>query len=500
MVFSSVVFLFYFLPAFFLLYYLLPWKNTVLLVASLLFYGWGEPRYLPLLLFVIVLNYGFGLIVREGQPRRAFMILGVAINLGLLAYYKYFGFLGAQLDLLLPKLGIPPLPIPKIALPLGISFFTFQGISYLVDVYWGQVAAQRNLLKYATYKAMFPQLVAGPIVRYAQVADAINDRTINAARLEGGIKLFAAGLGQKVLIANTIAAPVDQIFALSPTTLTPEVAWLGAIGYALQVYFDFCGYSNMAIGMGHMMGFTFPRNFNRPYAARSIIEFWGRWHMTLTRFLTIYVYNPIVLARTRARLAKGLPLLTGRNATVGTFASMLMAPMLFMMLLSGLWHGAGYQFIAWGGLHGLYLTTNHGWRLMRPRFWPDQASYTRVMSKAGWIITMFAVTISMVLFRSDSLARAADHIGAMFSIGGDHIQAPLARFVTPSVALAFIVGGALAVLPLPEIDPLAKPAPAVVMVPLGWRTAMSAFCLGLIFLSAVSLAGGTYNPFIYFRF
>jgi alginate O-acetyltransferase complex protein AlgI len=497
MVFSSVVFLFYFLPVFFLLYYLLPWKNTVLLIASLLFYGWGEPRYLPLLLFVIVLNYGFGLIVGEGRYRRALMILGVAINLGLLAYYKYFGFLGSQLDLLLPKLGIPPLPIPKIALPLGISFFTFQGISYLVDVYWGQVAAQRSLLKYATYKAMFPQLIAGPIVRYAQVADAMDKRQVDGARVEGGIKLFAMGLGQKVLIANTIAAPVDQIFALPTSMLTPEVAWLSAIGYALQVYFDFCGYSNMAIGMGHMMGFTFPRNFNRPYAARSMIEFWSRWHMTLTRFLTIYVYNPIVLTRTRARLAKGLPLLTGRNATVGAFASLLMAPMLFMMLLSGLWHGAGYQFIAWGGLHGFYLTTNHGWRLMRPRIWPDQLSYARIMSKLGWIITMFAVTISMVVFRSDSITGAVHHIGAMFSPGGDHIQAPIARFVTPSIALAFIIGGALAVLPLPEMNPLPKPALAM---PFGWRTAMSGFCLGLIFFSAVSLAGGTYNPFIYFRF
>ncbi|HLG87703.1 MAG TPA: MBOAT family O-acyltransferase [Alphaproteobacteria bacterium] len=500
MVFSSVVFLFYFLPAFFLLYYLLPWKNTVLLVASLLFYGWGEPRYLPLLLFVIVLNYGFGLIVGEGRHRRALMILGVAVNLGLLAYYKYFGFLGAQLDLLLPKLGISPLPLPKIALPLGISFFTFQGISYLVDVYWGQVAAQRSLLKYATYKAMFPQLVAGPIVRYAQVADAMDNRQVDAARLEGGIKLFAMGLGQKVLIANTIAAPVDQIFAFPTSSLTPEVAWLGAIGYGLQVYFDFCGYSNMAIGMGHMMGFTFPRNFNRPYAARSMIEFWSRWHITLTRFLTIYVYNPIVLARTRARLAKGLPLLTGRNATPGAFASLLMMPTLFMMLLSGLWHGAGYTFIAWGLSHGIFLTINHAWRLIRPRFWPDTASYNRRMAPLAYALTIVALAITLVFFRSDTIGHALRHLAAMFRPGGDHELMALTRFVSPSVAVALVVGAALAVLPLPEIDPTARPVPASVAAPLGWRTAMSAFCLALVGLSAVSLAAGTYNPFIYFRF
>ena len=465
MVFSSVVFLFYFLPAFFLLYYLLPWKNTVLLLASLLFYAWGEPRYLPLLLFVIVLNYGFGLIVGEGRSKRALLAIGLVANLGVLAYFKYFGFLCASLDTVLNSLRLPALAIPQIALPLGISFFTFQGMSYLIDVYRGDVAAQPSLLKYAMYKAMFPQLVAGPIVRYAQVAHEVDHRSIDAARVEKGVTLFIVGLAQKVLIANTVAAPVDKIFALPTAELAPEVAWFGALGYALQIYFDFCGYSNMAIGMGHMMGFTFPRNFDRPYASQSVTEFWRRWHMTLSSWFRDYLY---------------IPLGGNRRGPLKTYFNLLA-----VFFLCGLWHGASWTFVIWGLYHGAFLVVERlGIGGMLAKLHP--------LLRHAYLILV--VIIGWVFFRSDTLGHAISYLHAMVANGGDRDLAPIVRFVVPSTILAVAAGCLLAVTPLPDLQ-----RPTKEWTP-GWRPATSAFCLAMLALSAVSLAAGTYNPFIYFRF
>ena len=280
MVFSSITFLFYFLPCFMLAYAVLPGANIVLLVGSLLFYAWGDLPRLPVLLVCIVLNWSCGLAIANG--RKSALAIGVIGNLALLFWFKYAAFGATQASALAGLLGLPPMPIPEITLPLGISFFTFQGISYLVDIHRGVVRAQPSLLKFAMYKSMFPPLIAGPIVRYAVVADRVDRRNVTAAAMASGIETFIVGLAQKVLLANTLAVPVDRVFALPAEQLGPLLAWLGAFGYALQIYFDFAGYSNMAIGLGRMLGFELPINFNRPYASQSVSEFWRRWHITLS--------------------------------------------------------------------------------------------------------------------------------------------------------------------------------------------------------------------------
>lgn len=282
MLFSSITFLFYFFPIFLALYYLLPWKNTVLLLASLIFYAWGEPRFVLLLLVSSVINYGVGFVLAQrrqsGNPIKGLLGLGISANLGLLVYFKYLGFFAASLNQVLQA----HFPVPEIVLPLGISFFTFQGISYLIDVYRGTIAAQSSFWRFFMYKAMFPQLIAGPIVRYQQIAAEIDQRILNNARLWQGLRQFILGLAQKVLIANTVAIAADSLFNANPQHLSAPAAWLGMICYSLQILYDFAGYSNMAIGIGHMIGFTYPPNFNRPYTALSITDFWRRWHISLS--------------------------------------------------------------------------------------------------------------------------------------------------------------------------------------------------------------------------
>jgi alginate O-acetyltransferase complex protein AlgI len=476
MVFSSITFLFYFLPAFLLCYFLLPWKNTVVLAGSLLFYAWGEPRYVPLLLFSAALNYSCGYAIsRHASYGKAILYGGIAVNLGLLAYYKYMGFFASVVNYLVSPLG-KTFAMPTILLPLGISFFTFQGISYLIDVYRRDVNAQKSFLNFAMYKTMFPQLIAGPIVRYRDIVDEIEKRTTRNADVLQGINLFVIGLSQKVLIANTVAVPADRIFSIDPAQLSPASAWIGVACYSIQIFYDFAGYSNMAIGIGHILGFSYPLNFNRPYSATSITEFWRRWHMSLTSWFRDYLYIPLGGNRLS-------PLRTYFNLSL-------------VFLLCGLWHGASWTFIIWGAWHGALLVLERmglGTLL------------TRIPGYCAHVYTLLMVMIGWVFFRAHDATYALHFLGVMFglsSAGPDAV--PWQMNFDAAAACALVVGTLLAAWRIREGHGT-------------WReflvarteTGVGAFarsslqtmlCLLGFALCIASLAAGTYNPFIYFRF
>ena len=453
MLFSSSTFLFYFLPAFLALYYLLPWKNAVLLLASLLFYAWGEPRFVPLLLASSLLNYSVGYWLAR-RPRRWLLAAGIGVNLALLAYYKYLGFFTAIVN----ALSGSQLPLPQILLPLGISFFTFQGISYLIDVARGTVGAQKSFWTFFMYKAMFPQLIAGPIVRYQQIAGEVGQRALDNARLWLGLRLFLLGLAQKVLIANTVAAAADDLFGADPLQLTAGAAWLGILAYSVQILYDFAGYSTMAIGIGHMIGFTYPPNFDRPYSARSITEFWRRWHISLSSWFRDYLY---------------IPLGGNRAGPLRTYANLAL-----VFLLCGLWHGAAWTFLVWGAWHGLLLILERAGlgRLLAQLPWPLAQAYTLLGVMLGW-----------VFFRASDLPHALHYLQAMAGLSGAAPQAhPWQMAVQAAQWTALAVGGALA---------LWRSPPRLhnrLLQTLAGAAALAA--------CAASLAAGTYNPFIYFHF
>jgi len=358
MLFSEPVFVFLFLPLLLLGYALTPRaaQNTLLLLASLLFYAWGEGFFVLVMLGSIAFNYLVGLLLEAGRGRRRLrplaLLLGVAGNLALLIVFKYAGFLVTNLNLLLAGLKLPALPVPALHLPIGISFFTFQAMSYVIDVYRDRIPVQKHPLRIALYIALFPQLIAGPIVRYQHIARQLTRRVVTRPGLAEGIRRFILGLGKKMLLANVLAVPVDKIFAIPAHQLTTSVAWLGVVCYALQIYFDFSGYSDMAIGLGRMFGFRFLENFRYPYLARTITDFWRRWHISLSSWFRDYVYIPLGGNR------RG-PLRTYRNLVI-------------VFLLCGLWHGASWTFVAWGLFHGLFLAIERlgGWA------WPD--SWRRV--------------------------------------------------------------------------------------------------------------------------
>jgi alginate O-acetyltransferase complex protein AlgI len=454
MVFSSLTFLFYFLPAFLLLYYALPWPNLVLLLGSLVFYAWGEPRFVPLLLASALLNYGAGRLLRRWR-KRGVLALGIGANLAMLCWFKYAGFLAQAAN----SAGTQ-LTVPDIVLPLGISFFTFQGISYLVDVYRGEVDAQQSFLRFATYKAMFPQLIAGPIVRYRDVARDIDARQVDHQRILQGVQLFAAGLAMKVLLANTLAVPADAFFNADPGSLGAAAAWLGLACYSLQILFDFAGYSAMAIGLGHLLGFTYPPNFNRPYSARSVTEFWQRWHISLSTWFRDYLY---------------IPLGGNRRGPWRTYFNLAL-----VFLLCGLWHGAAWTFVAWGAWHGSLLVAERmaGKRLL-----------DRLPGPLAQAVTLLLVMLGWVLFRAADLAHAAAYYQALLGMSQPGAGAlPWPKHVGPLEWTALAAGLGLA---LPRALPSLRANAFLV------RLGAAAAGLGL---SAASLAGGTYNPFIYYRF
>ncbi len=472
MVFSSFGFIFIFLPLLFIAYFIVPsWqrsgRNVVLLFFSLLFYFFGGPRFFPLILLSVAINHFGGLLAGgRSRYRRLFLVAATVLNLSLLFWFKYASFAAENLS----TLGFS-LKLPDVVLPIGISFFTFQGLSYVFDVYRGDAPIQRNPLKTGLYIMLFPQLVAGPIIRYASIADQIDRRTESLTGFADGAVRFLFGLSKKMLLANQLGVIADEVFSAAPGSLTVTLSWLGALSYTGQIYFDFSAYSDMAIGLGRIFGFRFPENFNYPYISRSVTEFWRRWHMTLSGWFRDYVYIP--LGGSRGQLFE-----TVRN-------------MLIVWLLTGFWHGAAWTFLLWGFYFGVLLLGERTiWgKLLNRLPSPLQHLYTMVLIVFGW-----------VFFRSGSVAHAASYFSSLF--GGSE------RGFWDGQTLYFLLEyrwelliGILAALPVKDriqtfLSVRAHHPSAKFLLTFG-KTGLALLLFALSFLRLLSSG---YNPFIYFRF
>lgn len=422
MLFNAPEFLFLFLPATLAVYFVLGAARRPRLVvawlvlASLFFYGYWRVEFLALLLGSVAANFWLGRLL-AARPRRWLLVLSIGLNLAALGWFKYAGFLTETIN---DAAGLG-LPVPAIVLPLAISFYTFQQIAYLVDSYSGETS-ESDFARYTLFVTFFPQLIAGPIVHHRETMGQFAAPEVgrpNPFNLVHGITLFALGLIKKVLIADVLAGQTPMAFGPPNDGVTPPMfdAWCGAIAYTLQLYFDFSGYSDMAVGLGLMFNIRLPINFNSPYKAASIIEFWSRWHLTLTRFLTAYLYNPIVLALTRRRVAAGRKLFNRRRPETVPFVMLLALPTLATMTLAGIWHGAGWNFLVFGLLHGLMLVANHAWRVLRQRFGCDRELGLAGRASAV-LITFLAVTVSLVFFKADSLTEAMTVLRGMLGDAG----------------------------------------------------------------------------------
>jgi len=473
MVFSSISFLFYFLPVFFVVYCAAPGillKNLTLLLASLVFYAWGEPWYVLVLCGQIALNYGAALAIAasEGGRRQLATAAGVAANLLLLGLFKYADFAVATANAVLPA-GGDTFALPGLALPLGISFFTFHAISYLIDVHRRQVEANRDPLQVAVYIAMFPQLVAGPIIRYHTISRRLARRRMTLGRASAGMRIFVIGLAQKVLIADEVARIAETVFDQAGQPSFVE-AWLGLASYAIQIYFDFAGYSNMAIGLGLALGFAFPRNFRLPYTARSIADFWRRWHISLSQWLRDYLY---------------IPLGGNRGSAVATYRNLCL-----VFLLCGLWHGANWTFVIWGVHHGAFLII-------------ERAGLGRVLDRSpvllARIYALLAVMTGWVWFRARDFDRALAFFASLAGVHGwSDLSIATHIVLAPATLAALAIGVALA---LDAIDTsrLRKLLPPRVVGPA--RATADTFAVAMFFgLSALTVAAGSYSAFLYFRF
>jgi alginate O-acetyltransferase complex protein AlgI len=486
MVFSSPLFLFGFLPVVLLGYFALPTlgsRNAWLLAASLLFYGFGEAAYTLVLLASVGINWLAGLCIGDARTegvRRAALAAAVTSNLALLGTFKYAHFAAENLVPVFSAFGLPAGPSAALHLPIGISFFTFQALSYVVDVYRGDAPVQRRLDRLALYIALFPQLVAGPIVRYRQIARRLSARSSSLAEVAAGAERFAIGLGKKVLLANTLAEPVDRLFALPAGELHASLAWFAVLGYALQIYFDFSGYSDMAIGLGRVFGFRFPENFRYPYVAGSIREFWRRWHISLSTWFRDYVYIPLGGSRGSAARTHG--------------------NLVLVFFLCGLWHGASWNFVIWGLAHGTLMLL-------------ERAGLERLLDRAGGALrhlyVMLALLGTWVLFRTEDLAAAASVFEAMLGLGhADASLRPLALYAAPPVQLALAVACVGCAPWHQALGHRVRVRLAAATGAEGGGAALECAAASLrlvgaqllLVASAVSLLAGTHNPFIYFRF
>jgi alginate O-acetyltransferase complex protein AlgI len=473
MVFSSSIFLLYFLPVFLLIYYILPnrFRNLFAVAASIFFYAWGAPRLILLVIASIIFDFYIVHFIHTSRDRKrkALLAFAVAVNVGMLLYFKYANFFVDNLNDLIAPFGSVPISIARIALPIGISFFTFHKLSYIIDVYRDAKLPLRKLEDYSLYILFFPQLIAGPIIRYNEIADQILDRRASETvdnRLAGFFR-FAVGLAKKVMIANVLGEQADKIFALGTPDLTTSLAWMGIISYTFQIYFDFSGYSDMALGLGRMMGFKFPENFNNPYISQSISEFWRRWHMTLGRWMRDYLYIPL-----------------GGNK-VPSWRMYLNLWIVF--LISGFWHGAAWNFVAWGGFHGFFLIAD---RLFLLKIY-------KVIGKIpSIIITFFITMIGWVLFRSPDLSYAMIFLKKMFVPHGifDWGTEGIKIWVILCIAILFSFWGALGKIENLQVKLLGgeHKMPAV--------SAMFAASVVLFIVSLSAITSTGFNPFIYFRF
>ena len=484
MVFSSPVFLFLFLPIVLPVYLVLPGlrvRNAWLLLFSLVFYAWGEPVFIFLALASTLMNYFLGLWMdRSAEParRKAVVTLAIALNIGLLAFFKYANFAVANLNELRAVLHCAPVVFPPVLLPIGISFFTFHALSYIIDIYRGKAPAARNPADVALYIFFFPQLIAGPILRWSAIAPQLARRAVCRAEFAEGVRRFVGGLAKKMLVANVLAVPVRDIFALPASDLSAAVTWFAMVCFLLQIYFDFSGYSDMAVGLGKMFGFEFIENFRFPLIAQSMKDFWQRWHISLTTWFRDYLY---------------IPLGGNRCSETRNYFNLLV-----VFFLCGLWHGASWPFVIWGLYNGFFLI------LERARFAALLEALPRPLRH---LYTLLVVLLGCVFFRVDTFSQAAEFFRAMFGFApASATPQPLARYVTNQV-LGSLAAGCLFSAPLwpwikarcsqlaAGLPPLARPA----MQLLGYLLE-SALIVVLLLFSAAWLAAGTYNPFIYFRF
>ena len=469
MLFSSITFLFLFLPLVMAVYYIVPnkAKNVVFLIASLFFYAWGEPVYVVLMILSILFNYFCGRDIKanEEDQRNAkrSLAFAVAVNVLILGFFKYYGFILNTLNSVLPT----DIPYRELPLPVGISFYTFQAISYLVDIYRKKADPQKNILYFALYISMFPQLIAGPIVRYVDIEAQLKNRKISVRRLGQGAVYFIIGLAKKVVIANSVGAVFEQIADMPASSLSVLTAWLGVFSYAFQIYFDFSGYSDMAVGLGKMFGFEFKKNFDYPYISKSITEFWRRWHISLSTWFREYVYIP----------------LGGNRCSVSRNIFNLMA----VWTLTGMWHGAAWNFIAWGVYYGVIL-------VMEKYVWG--ASVDRLPGVVRHIYTMVLVLVGWVFFFSPSLGYALRYLGSMIG-GGAGIVDSEGAFLLFTHWLLYL----LAVLGSSALGlRLVKLVPRMLGNEKAKAVAAAVIYMGIFVISAAFLVTDTFNPFLYFRF
>lgn len=473
MVFSNLVFIFMFLPVVLFFYFIArkELKNFVLICASLVFYAWGEPKYVFLMLFSILLNYIFGLAIdyfKDQKLKKVMVALAVIGNLAILGYYKYINFLIDNVNQVL-NLDINAESVP---LPIGISFFTFQAISYIIDVYRKDTKVQKSFLDLTLYISLFPQLVAGPIVRYNTVAEQIKSRISTHAKVAEGIRRFIVGLSKKVLLANGFGEIADTIFAMNPSEMSIATAWLGIAAYTLQIYFDFSGYSDMAIGLGKMFGFDFEENFNFPYISKSIAEFWRRWHISLGTWFKDYVYIPLGGNR-------GSTFMTVRN-------------LLIVWTITGFWHGASWTFMAWGFYYGFLIVLERlGLGKLLSRLWaPLQHAYVLILVMIGW-----------VFFRADNFSYSFEFLQTMFGFNQHILTDTQAHITWNDNWYVFLLG---IIFSTPVFVALNR----WTMEKIGENKFMNTAYQGMKYagymvfmvLVTILLVNSTYNPFIYFRF
>ena len=476
MIFSSFEFLFLFLPIVLLLVAM--WKNTtyqntILFISSILFYAWGGVSYTIIILSSIIINYVSGILIGTSKRKKLWLTISIILNLGLLGFFKYFNFLVDNYNLLISVFNIAPATVHKVILPIGISFYTFQGLSYLIDVYRKVVEPQRNFIKLGTYIALFPALIAGPIIRYNEIQPQLYQRKFSISNFYDGVKRFMLGLARKIIIANQLAIMVDDIFSRAPGDLPMLTAWIGIIGYTLQVYHDFAGYSDMAIGLGKMLGFHFPENFNFPYLAKSIQQFWQRWHITLSNWFKNYLYFPLGGSRCSPKRV--------------------LLNLYIVFFFTGLWHGASWNFVIWGLIHGTFMVL-------------ERQGLARLLSKSFVVVQYFyalsIIVLSRVFFRADDLDIALDYMKALF---GGSTPTISNIYIYGYFSTDFIIIFAIAILASTKFfesinNQINKSALNFRFVHHLKHISIILGIVAVLFIIINQLVIGSYNPFIYYRF
>lgn len=469
MLFSTMTFVYMFLPIVLLLYLVTKKElhNPILLIASILFYAWGEPKYLAIMLLTILINFLGAIFIDKYQKHKKLILIATIIgNLSFLIYFKYFNFLIENYNNIFHA-NIEPL---NVIMPIGISFYTFQALSYVIDVYRGECKVQKDIYKLALYICLFPQLIAGPIVKYHDVAEQIDSREVNFEKVTYGVKRFIIGLSKKMLIANTMGAIADKIFIQDPHTFSHLTAWLGAITYSFQLYFDFSGYSDMAIGLGAIFGFKFLENFNYPYISKSITEFWRRWHISLSTWFKQYVY--ISLGGNRVGKIKTL-----RNLGI-------------VFLLTGIWHGAAWNFVVWGIWHGCFIIIEKSINIK-----DFEETHTKWLhSTLQHIYCILVFVIGWVMFRADNMKYAWDYLMNMFGLlklRPDEFVFTMPYYID-TIEILTLIAAILCSIPIFKNILTIENKSAKLFI--------NMWLLLLFFLSTITIASSTYNPFIYFRF